>query len=192
MDNGNTNNDKIDREHLEEQLKEMENRYKLLTELSPDCIKMFDMNGKLTFINGGGRDEHGLKNDEEAMNFKAIDSVIDEDKPKFMKAFEDARNGIDSVIELRHTKEGSKREICSEMVHPIKDSQGKVVGILGVSRDITEFWNVGAAQKKIADELEKLNKSMIGRELKMLAQKNEIEALKAQNAALEIRCKDKK
>jgi PAS domain S-box-containing protein len=168
-----------------DQLKETENRYRLLTELSPDCIKIFDLDGNTLFINTGGKEEHNLKNETDVRNFKAIDTVIDEDKYKFLHAFENAKKGIGSVIEMRHTKEGSNREICSEMVHPIQDANGNVVAILGVSRDMTEFWNAVKMSEKATGELEKMNKSMVGRELKMSLQKKEIKNLKEYISKLE-------
>lgn len=165
---------------------ESERKYKILTQSSPDCIKLFDLQGNLLFINSGGKKEHNLNNETEVKNFKAIDSVVEEDKPKFIKAFEDAKNGIGSIIEIRHTKEGSVRDVCSEMMEPIKDEKGNITSIFGVSRDLTEIKNSEEEFKKSKDELqieleevEKINKLMVGRELKMIELKEEIEDLKA-------------
>lgn len=167
--------------NIENKLKENERKYRLLTENSSDCIKLFDLQGNLLFMNNGGKKEHFLDIDADIKNFKIIDTISDEDKPKFKEFFEKAKNGISSVVELRHTKEGASREICSEMFQPVTDDGGKVVGVFGVSRDITKIKKVEEdLYSKIVD-LEKINKFLVGRELKMIELKKEIEALKAKD-----------
>ena len=122
----------------EEKLRESEERYRILSETSPDCIKLFDVEGKLLYINRGGLEEHGLKDIEEAKNWDYIGSVIKEDQEKFKQAIKAATQGKTSTIEIRHTKEGSNREACMETVTPVIGPKGEIVGIFGVSRDITE------------------------------------------------------
>ncbi len=138
--------DITEQKKVEETLKESENKYKTLIESSPDCIKLFDLNQNLVFINEGGKKEHNLKSAKDIKNFKPMGTVIKEDRYKFQKAIQDAIKGNPSLIEIRHTKEGSNREVCSEAIVPIKNDKGKVVNISGVSRDITE-------QKKAEDAL---------------------------------------
>lgn len=162
---------------IEESLKESEIKYRTLTETSTDCIKLFDIQGNLIFINNGGKKEHFLKTEEDIKNFKPIDAVIEDDKPKFMASFEAAKMGKGSIIELRHTKEGSNRDICSEMFQPIINSDGKVVSIFAVSRDLTETKQIEIVLNNKISELEQMNKLMVGRELKMIELKKEIEVL---------------
>jgi len=131
--------DITDRKKIEKELENSEEKYKSLVETSPDCIKLFDLEGKLQFINKGGLDEHGLKNVAEAKKWSALDTVIEEDRKGFEKAFADAKIGKTTTLEVRHTKEGANREACLETVAPVKDAQRKIVGIFGVSRDITKF-----------------------------------------------------
>ncbi|HBM45396.1 MAG: hypothetical protein UT05_C0013G0013 [Parcubacteria group bacterium GW2011_GWF2_38_76] len=126
------------RKKAEKDLQESMGKYKSLVESSVDCIKFFDKQGDLIFINNGGRKEHNLINEDDTKNFKAIDTIIEEDKSKFIKAFEEAKKGISSEIEIRHTKEGSNREFCLETISPVKDSTQNIIGILGVARDLTE------------------------------------------------------
>lgn len=173
-------------------------KFKVLTETSPDCIKLFDINGKLLYINPGGLAEHNLKNLDEAINknWLAIETVIEEDREKFKDALSDAAaSGKISSIEIRHTKEGSDREVCLETVAPVKDSNGKIIGIFGVSRDVSELKKIenelNEAKKGLEEkvnertkelnikleELEKTNKIIMGRELRMIELKNRISDL---------------
>jgi len=126
-----------------------EERYEALVETSPDCIKLFDLHGKLLYINKGGLDEHRLRNLEEAYKWDYLSGVIEEDRAKFQAAFKDAVLGRGSTIEIRHTVEGSVREACLETMAPVKDSNGEIVNIFGVSRDITEIKKLEKAKESL-------------------------------------------
>ena len=62
--------------------------------------------------------------------------------------------------------------------YPIKDNNSKVLGLVGIHTNITERKKAEENLKKKVDELENMNKLMIGRELKMVELKKEIEVLK--------------
>lgn len=130
-------------------------KFRVLTETSPDCIKLFDTNGKLLYINPGGLKEHNLKSLEDALDkdWQAIETLIETDKLKFKKAFEDALEDKISTIEIEHTKDGSIRDFCLETIAPVKDNGGNIVGVFGVSRDITEL-------KKIQNDLNETKQNL--------------------------------
>src|SRR3989338_2265415 len=92
---------------IENQLRENEEKYRLLTEMSPDCIKLLDLEGNILYINKAGVTEHSLGNEKDMKDFKLTDSIIENDKSKFIDAFEQAKKGIISVLEIQHTKESS-------------------------------------------------------------------------------------
>lgn len=67
---------------------------------------------------------------------------------------------------------------------PLRDADGKVVGLFGISRDITRIKHAEEAlQQQTAElstrnaELERFNRAMVGRELDMIALKRAINAL---------------
>lgn len=136
---------------IEKALRETEERYKSLAETSPDCIKLFDLEGHLLYINQGGLGEHGLKNVEEARKWDYMSCMIDEDREIFRKGFERAVKGEGNTIEIHHTHEGSDREVCLETMAPVKDAGGHVRYVFGVSRDIS-------ALKAIEEHLKRLNR----------------------------------
>jgi PAS domain S-box-containing protein len=127
-----------EREQANKKLRESEEKYKTLTETSPDCIKLFDTAGNLVYMNEGGLKEHGLKSVEEAKRWDYLGSVIPEDRPKFKRALEDAVAGRATTLEIRHTPAGSDRDTCLETFMPIKNDSREVTHIFGVSRDISE------------------------------------------------------
>ena len=173
--------------------------YKVLTETSPDCIKLFDLNGNILYLNPGGQKEHGLNSLEEATGKKLIyysSSIQSKDRNKFEKAIKDAVSGKSSTIEINHIEGKSTRESCLETISPVKDKKGNVIAIFGVSRDITKLKKTERElldiQKSLefkileqtkdlkdkVDKLERMNRLMVGRELELIKLKKEIEKLK--------------
>jgi len=147
--NNKSNEEKIDDLDLIKQ-------YKVLTEISPDCIKLFDISGNILYINPAGLKEHGFKNLKEALGAKwrAEDTVIEEDQIKFKRVLEDAAKGKVSTIEITHTPEGSNRRACLETVAPVLGVENKIMGIFGVSRDISGIKKTEKELRDIKQNLE--------------------------------------
>ena len=175
----------------------MSEQYKVIAETSPDCIKLFDIEGNLLYINPGGLKEHGLESVESAIaqKWKAVDSIAEEDKEKFIDALKKAQSGEVVTIEIKHNDTVKERDICLETMAPVKSDKGEIIGIFGVSRDITQIKKMEDEinQKRKAleqevesktkdlrykiEELEKINSFMIGRELRMVELKRKIDEL---------------
>ncbi|MFA6519484.1 MAG: PAS domain-containing protein [Candidatus Paceibacterota bacterium] len=149
-----------------------------LAQNSPDCIKLFDTKGNLSFINKGGLAEHHYKDVEDAKRHNFIEALAPESQTEFKEAFNSALNGKTVSIEVHHTKEGSVNEYCFEIVTPIRSDTGEITGVIGVSRDITERKRRERELQEKVTDLERANELMIGRELKMVELKDEIEELK--------------
>ncbi|MFH0984835.1 MAG: PAS domain-containing sensor histidine kinase [Candidatus Omnitrophota bacterium] len=135
---------------LEKQLRTSEERYKSLAETSPDCIKLFDMDRKLIYINRGGLQEHRLKDLEEAKRCDLLEGIVEEDRHKFIEAFQEAQKGNIETIEIRHTHEGSVREVCLETMAPVRDEDGKIACVFGVSRDISQIKELERTKELLA------------------------------------------
>lgn len=141
--------DITDDRKLEKQLEENQEKYINLIENTPLCIKVFNEEGKLIFLNKGGREEHSIKDTDDIGKWDWIATVKpqyrDEAREKFKKAF---KNGESSRIEFEHTPEGSNHEWCSSLISPIKDSSGKVKSVLFLSDDITDLKKAQLEAKK--------------------------------------------
>jgi len=161
-------------------LSEKEILFNTLAQSSSDCIKLFDTEGKMLFINKAGMEEHGYKDMEDAGERDFADTMISESKDYFKKAFAAALRGDASSLEIQHTEEGANREFCLENFTPIRDASGAIVGVLGISRDISLRKKMEEELRERIVDLEKANKLMISRELKMIELKNEAQALKEQ------------
>ena len=63
----------------------LEEKFEILTNMSPDCIKLFNLENKIEFMNPGGLKEHGFKSLEEARGFDWTKSVIPEQREEILK-----------------------------------------------------------------------------------------------------------
>ena len=115
-----------------------EEKYSELIESTPLCIKVFDENMKMVFLNKGGREEHFIKDTDDISKWDWVGTVKKEyqaeAKEKFLNAF---TKGESSTVEFEHTPEGSTHEWCSSLISPIKGKDGKVKSVLFLSSDIT-------------------------------------------------------
>lgn len=139
-------NDITGRKRTEGALRQSEEKYKTLAETSPDCIKLFNQQGELLYINKAGLEEHRLKDMTEAMNWDYLGCVIKKDQKKFKESFKKALAGEINTIEIEHTHEGSVREVCLETMAPVKNQKGEVEAVYGVSRDISELKKIDRAK----------------------------------------------
>ncbi len=143
------------------------------------CIKLFDSKGNLLFLNKYGRKEHFLADDADISkwNWKATikKEYLDDVEKKILAIMS---GSLVEKVEFEHTKEGSDHEWCAGALSSVKDEQGFVSGILFYSIDVTDKKKAEKVIKERMEELEKMNKLMVDREMKMIDLKNEIEELR--------------
>ncbi|MDP2631447.1 MAG: PAS domain S-box protein [Candidatus Uhrbacteria bacterium] len=126
-------------ENKTKELFESRKKFETLTQTSPDCIKMFDLNGKLTYMSPSGILEHSLKNAEDAIGWDYMSSIIKEYRPVLKQAMQSALNGKTTTFEVKHDKTGGTiRDWCLMSLVPIRSDDGNVTAVFGVSRDISK------------------------------------------------------
>ena len=127
--------------------------FSMLAQSSPDCIKLFAPDGTLVFMNESGLREHGYSSVAEARE-QGIERTLDAaSAAAFKEAFAASLRGDASSIEVQHVPGSSDRSFCLETVTPIRGAEGGVLGVLSVSRDITE-------RKRIETELSSRNRAL--------------------------------
>jgi PAS domain S-box-containing protein len=121
----------------EKEVTQTKDYLKSLIDNSADAIIISDINGIITSWNKGAEIIYGFKQEEVAGKFlPMIPQFLVEEERAFiekMKQKETLRN----VETIRQTKNGRLIEV-SLTLSPILDSAGKVSGISGISRDISE------------------------------------------------------
>lgn len=60
---------------------------------------------------------------------------------------------------------------------PLRDAEGRIVGMFGISRDITDRAQAEEVLRRNNEELERFNAAMVGRELAMVELKSQVNAL---------------
>lgn len=80
--------------------------------------------------------------------------------------------------EVLDTVDGKRSYLATK--GPLRNGDGKVVGIFGISRDITERQRAEATLRATIEELERFNSIAVGRELDMIQLKQQVNALSLQ------------
>lgn len=139
---------KID--EISKKLKESEKRYRTLTENINDIIYSLDPNGVITYISPqvkkygySSRDFLGKHISELAQN------MVPEDQSRMMDDFVRAvKGGEEKLTEYRFLAQNGQIYWLENYSRIQRDNKGRVTGVIGVLRDITEA-------KKVQEELQK-------------------------------------
>jgi PAS domain S-box-containing protein len=164
-----------ERRQMEEELRESEERYRLVTSQIREIIWTLDMNMRLTFVSPSAEQMLGV-NPEELL-FQPVSILMTQKALKVI--MDDLKKGIDETangsprsqereapleLELKHV-DGSI--VITEVTRTfIRDENGAPVGILGVARDITGKRKVEEALKESEERFRRIyRESPVGIEL---------------------------
>lgn len=130
----------------EQALAESENHLRIILQTDPECIKLLGINGELEDINPAGLAMIEADNMEQVKG-KSVLGIIDEPYRKaFDQLIQNVFKGKSGKLEFEITGlKGTHRWLETHAV-PLKGAEGKIISLLGVTRDITE-------RKKAAEEI---------------------------------------
>ena len=120
---------------VEEALRASESRYRLLIESSPFCIHEIDLEGRLQSMNRAGLDMLGLDDAGKICGMPYLDAVSRQDAGRVGALLQDAIAGIPSHFEFAAA--GAAPLYFKSCFIPLKDANGKVLKLMGVTEDIT-------------------------------------------------------
>ncbi len=141
-----TNQDITDRKRVDEALRESEAKYRFLTDTMTDIIWITDLNLNVTYISPSIEKFLGFT-PEEWMKMPAGDTMTPESffRTAEVLASELQREQEERVypertvkLELEFYRKDSSTVWMELITNPIRDETGRLIGIHGVSRDITE------------------------------------------------------
>lgn len=147
-----------------------------IAENSTDAIFAKDLDGRYLVFNRetarlvGKTMEQALGSDDGALFPPAQAAMIRDNDRRVL-----AEDRIRSYEEVLDTVDGRRHFVATK--GPLHDGDGKVVGIFGISRDITDQQRADAALRASVDELERFNRLAVGRELDMIELKQQVNAL---------------
>jgi PAS domain S-box-containing protein len=154
---------------------------------APDPVFVSDLEGKILQANDAVSELLGFRRDEVVE--QSLSRFISEEETREFTA------ALREVVERGVTRNArlNPRSATGEVIptslnaSALRDADGKVIGAIGVLRDMRAYEEVvrdleeskGELQEKILD-LEKFEEVVVGRELKMIALEKELESLRAE------------
>jgi PAS domain S-box-containing protein len=158
--------------------KQMEEKQRLFShavDSSIDGLAMGDLEGRITYVNDAFVRMFGYSREELIGNEIAF--IYSEDQlPKLEKALKATMAGgwIGELVGKRKNGELFPMAISSSL---IKDDEGNLIAHMASHEDISERKRAEEELKKKNEDLELFNRLAVGRELKMIELKKEINAL---------------
>ncbi len=124
----------------------------------PDAICFKDAGGRYTRVNSAQARLMGLKSSAEAVGKRDLDFFSPEDAQRYHEAERKVLETGEPLIgnlEMRPDAGGIVRWVSNTEV-PVKDAQGKVTGIVGVARDVTEWRSAAEALRQSEERYREL------------------------------------
>jgi two-component system, chemotaxis family, CheB/CheR fusion protein len=162
-----------------EALRQSEERLRLILESAKDyAIFTLDLERKITSWHSGAQAMFGY-GDAEIVGKLGDMLFVPEDRERGApaKEFDKARKEGRAENERWHLRKDKSRFFGSGLTHPLRDPTGAIVGFVTIMRDLTAQKQGEEAMRQRHDELERFNKATVGRELRMVELKKEINEL---------------
>ena len=144
-----------ERDSLMESLRESEERFRILSDNSPDCVALHDRELRHLYVNPTLRAISGLP--EEAFLGKTVRDIgLPSELSSQLEAL------LQSVLESKGENSGEVRVTAPDGAHyffwravPVPDASGAVTAVLAIASDITERKRSEAVLQSAHDELER-------------------------------------
>lgn len=148
--------DIAERKKNQRALAESENRLRSIYNAEPECIKLLGPKGELMEMNPAGLsmiEADGL----EQVKGKSVLGIVNEPYQKlFQDLIKNCFKGKPGTLEFEITTlKGTVRWLDTHAV-PLKDTKGKIISLLGVTRDITESKKTREKIKNTTEQLRQL------------------------------------
>lgn len=164
-------------QQMTKNLQQSETQYRAIFENLQDVYYRTDLEGRITVISPSITKYIGLE-PREVIGRMATDFYTNpRERDALMKELLAKGSVTDYQINLQG--QGAQVVIASLNAHLITDEQNQPIGVEGMLRDITERKEAEKRLQERSRELERANRMMVDRELRMIELKEEIQSLKA-------------
>jgi PAS domain S-box-containing protein len=137
------------RKEMERRLKRSEDRYRSFLDNLGDAAYEADLNGNITYANRMCEIVSGIPL-KEIIGKPFLPAFTDKSQKKAIEVFQRTLNGEDPEYELTF----NNGRIFHFKNEPLRDDVGRIVGVFGIARDVTEQRRVEEALQREHDELE--------------------------------------
>jgi PAS domain S-box-containing protein len=169
---------------LRSEIEEQARYLRSIIDIAPIGIKLMDKESHLLQVNPAGLRMVEATSEHQLVARPMLAMTDPDDRPAFAallkKAFDGGSGG------MRHTitgLNGARRTLDVKMV-PFRDASGKVTAVLATFDDKTREVEQERQLKAGYEDLEHLNKTLIGRELKMIEMKKDLRRLQGEDEDL--------
>jgi PAS domain S-box-containing protein len=164
--------DITDRKHIEESLRESEERYRAIVETTPECVKVVAADGTLLHMNSAGLNILGAKSLDVVEGTSVYDLVAPEDRERFREFNERVCGGERDSLEFDlMTLQGVRRHLETHAA-PLRRADGTTAQ-LAVTLDITarkradeRFQNALIGSQRLAAIVESSDDAIVSKDLK--------------------------
>ena len=130
--------DITERKKTENALKKSEQRLRSIIETSPECIKIVDNRGRIIEMNAAGLAMLQADSLEELQQRTIFDYVEADGRDAFLSLFYKVMEGESGVLEFRIKGLKGRMRYLETHAMPMRDSNGVINSLLGITRDVTE------------------------------------------------------
>lgn len=142
------------------ELEESERTYRTIVENSPDLLYRTDLEGRIIYISPSVYNMSGFTA-EEAIGMKMAEEIYlyPEERKEFLARLQE--NGIIRNFQARLKRKDGSVWWASTNAHFLTDNTGKIIGVEGITRDITELKSAEAALKESEEKYRHLFETAI-------------------------------
>ncbi|MCK9283814.1 MAG: diguanylate cyclase [Rhodocyclaceae bacterium] len=136
------------RKHVEEALAESENALRTIIDTEPACVKVLAPDGTLLQMNRAGLDMIEADSEAQVVGRGMTGIIVPEYRDAFTALNRSVCQGQAGTLEFEIVGfKGTHRWLETHAV-PLRDAEGRIKGLLGVARDITERKQIHEALKE--------------------------------------------
>ncbi|OFZ18463.1 MAG: hypothetical protein A2X94_00520 [Bdellovibrionales bacterium GWB1_55_8] len=148
--------DITEQKRAQSELKASAQRLRTIIETEPECVKVVGLNGEIQEMNPAGIGMLEASSLEEVRNLKLQDFVTAPHQAAFRSMRERVLKGESGELQFEITgMKGTKRWLETHAV-PLRDENGQIRGLLGITRDITAH----KASEKIDQQRHELERQL--------------------------------
>ena len=127
---------RLNTEKITRDLRESENHYRLLVENAPVSIHEIDLEGRITSMSRAGLLMREVQEEGEVVGSLYLDAVSDTDRERIAELLAKAYAGETTHFEFKAS--GPRGKIFKSCFVPIKNKNGSVEKLMGITEDVSE------------------------------------------------------